>query len=229
MTQTIASHRSDDLGEQCRFCKPPDRERIILSTPNFYVMLSLGPIVEGYSLIISRAHTDCCAAIPPAHLQEFLAILGALQTAQVTVFGTSKYYEHGRTGSCLPNARGEPHCHHAHLHCVPVAFDMFSRVTQSYPLTTLPSWEELLTEYAATPQPYLLVEREGKPSFAPVPDRIPRQFLRTVVADLIGEPHLSDWAAFQGWDRILLAKSRLEATLRRTALDSGIQVTDEPY
>lgn len=38
------------LEETCRFCYPPEKERILYATENFYVMASLGPIVEGYLL-----------------------------------------------------------------------------------------------------------------------------------------------------------------------------------
>lgn len=42
------------LEETCRFCYPPEKERILYATENFYVMASLGPIVEGYLLIVSK-------------------------------------------------------------------------------------------------------------------------------------------------------------------------------
>lgn len=42
------------LEETCRFCYPPEKERILYTTENFYVMASLGPIVEGYLLIVSK-------------------------------------------------------------------------------------------------------------------------------------------------------------------------------
>lgn len=51
------------LEETCRFCYPPEKERILYATENFYVMASLGPIVEGYLLIVSKKHIPACANI----------------------------------------------------------------------------------------------------------------------------------------------------------------------
>ena len=52
--------RIEDLKFQiesgCRFCNPPEKERILMETDNFYVMVSLGPIVEGYLLIVAKKH-----------------------------------------------------------------------------------------------------------------------------------------------------------------------------
>jgi diadenosine tetraphosphate (Ap4A) HIT family hydrolase len=203
--------------DPCRFCAPPDADRIILTSQNFYVMLSLGPMVEGYALVIARHHVECCAAIPSSQLDEFTTVVCAVQHAQHLVYGSSRYYEHGRTGSCLPNAEGERHCHHAHLHCVPLPLDVFSAVARDYPIVGLPSWEAVLGKYKAAPEPYLLVEKEALPAMAVVPQKIPRQYLRTVVAKAIGEPHLADWAAFQGWDLIKAARVRLAPVLQQVA------------
>ena len=50
------------LEETCRFCYPPEKERILYATENFYVMASLGPIVEGYLLIVSKKHIPAITA-----------------------------------------------------------------------------------------------------------------------------------------------------------------------
>lgn len=188
-------------------------------------MLSLGPIAEGYTLIITRQHIECCAALPAMYLSEFLAILKAVSSVQNRLYGASIYYEHGRTGSCLPDARGEPHCHHAHLHCVPVAYEMRREVEHDYPTETLPGWSELLERYERSPQPYLLVEDEGRPSIAVVPERIPRQYLRTLAAKHVGEEHLADWGAFQGWERISRAKETMTSPLIEAARKAGLVLT----
>ena len=60
------------LEETCRFCYPPEKERILYVTENFYVMASLGPIVEGYLLIVSKKHIPACANIPNEIFQEYL-------------------------------------------------------------------------------------------------------------------------------------------------------------
>ena len=51
------------LEETCRFCYPPEKERILYATENFYVMASLGPIVEGYLLMASRDAYLLCLSL----------------------------------------------------------------------------------------------------------------------------------------------------------------------
>lgn len=55
----------------CRFCFLPEPWRIIWSTPNFNVQMGLGPLAEGYALILSKYHYACCAELPVAYGDEF--------------------------------------------------------------------------------------------------------------------------------------------------------------
>lgn len=201
--------------ENCRFCYPPDQDRIILKTHNFYVMLSLGQIVEGYMLIVSNEHIACCADISADYLSEFEDILGITQQAQREVYGASCFYEHGRSGSCLPDARGEPHCHHAHLHVVPTNVNVASAVAASYPGQLLSSWSSLHDLYKIDGAPYVLAQSHDAILHASVPDKIPRQFLRTIVAKGEGEPFLADWVAFPQYQVISRAVEQLRPVVAR--------------
>src|SRR5947209_11607089 len=120
------------IEESCRFCIRPDPDRIVVTTDNFYVMMSLGPLVEGYTLLVSRKHISCCAEIADANLQEFNAWEGIVKEAQNKAYGQSVVYEHGRTGSCLHLS--EAHCYHAHLHMVPTGFSLAFSTAMSSPV-----------------------------------------------------------------------------------------------
>ena len=64
----------EEINNSCRFCLRPDKERILYETNNFYVLVSLGPIVEGYLLIVTKAHIGACLNIPKELLPEFILL-----------------------------------------------------------------------------------------------------------------------------------------------------------
>lgn len=200
--------------DECRFCTRPDPDRIILWTEHCYVMLSLGPLVEGYTLILSREHVDCCAAITPPAMTEFTRLERAVVEAQIRVYGKHLRYEHGRAGACLPTAEGERHCHHAHLHCVPIALDLKTTIGASFPIRRLKGWPEVAAYYASSGTPYLLVSEEKGFAYFEAEGRVPRQYLRRLVAAGLGKPQLADWVAFPGYDLIAKGKERLAPIIR---------------
>ena len=195
--------------EDCRFCIRPEPERIALRTDNFYVLLSLGPIVEGYALVVTLDHIDCCAAIPSENLEEFELLVKAVQRAQRLVYGASIGYEHGRTGGCAQDARGEPHCHHAHFHCVPLGIDLTRVIGAEFSGQNLASWSQVQELYQISLDPYLLFWGNDAFCYFSAPSGVRRQYLRHLAADSVGTPELADWVAFQGREKIADAKTRL--------------------
>lgn len=210
----------------CRFCTLPDPDRIVAKSDNFAVMLSLGPIVEGYAVITSRAHHNCCASMPPEELGELRTIQLAISAAQCEVYGSSLYFEHGRSGACVPEGHGEDHCFHAHLHVVPTELDLFNCVSAEYTLEIMPTWSEWSSNYSRTGSPYIAVQagEQEEVGVATDPAALPRQYLRTRLAELAGEPHLADWQAFPGHASITSGLTRIGDHMRHHLQRAGIEV-----
>jgi diadenosine tetraphosphate (Ap4A) HIT family hydrolase len=209
------------IEESCRFCTRPDPERVVMLTENFYVMLSLGPLVEGYALIVTRAHISCCGEIDSPLMGEFRQLQAIVSAAQEQLYGGSSLrYEHGRTGSCLHLS--EAHCYHAHFHLVPTDCDMASRVAARYPVERFPSWPDFVATYQTKRTPYLLTQDDGALVVAFVAERVPRQYLRSLVAECIGAPELADWMAFPGYDVVRRGRLRLGPVIEEQARAKGI-------
>ena len=118
-------------GSRCIFCAPYDHmrlEQVLLSTDSFHLIAGIGPLVEGYIIIVphrcdwrarglksfSEASVDL--------IDELLFLRGIVIRFYREVYGFEGglFFEHGRAGAC---GTGEtPHCYHAHLCCFPVPF-----------------------------------------------------------------------------------------------------------
>lgn len=199
----------------CVFCSP-DASRVIHSDGNFYIMLSLGPVVEGYSLLVSRAHFDCCANIPSSHRGEFLYLKKQVRRLLGEIYGACLFYEHGRVGTSLTIADSNILCYHAHLHCVPTGADMQSEISSCLEPLPLASWEQLHDIYMEHGE-YLYLEDSGQNQYAYIVNKsIPRQFLRRVLAKLTGHLNRANWREYQGYPLVYTAKKKLEKAMSET-------------
>lgn len=198
------------IEEECRFCNPPEKERILFQTENFYVMVSLGPIVEGYLLIVTKKHIGACLHIPSAYWSEFLDLKKKVGDILRSVYGSCIFYEHGKVGTSLTMGKDHKHCLHAHLHCIPTRVNMneivsadlsgidFNNLNQAYEFATKNNIDR-----------YLLIEDNVTKLYMPKRD-LRKQFLRYKLADAIGKTEDWDWVNHQNWDLINSSIIRLK-------------------
>lgn len=198
------------IEEFCRFCNPPEKDRILYETSNFYVMLSLGPIVEGYLLIISKKHIECCGAIDMTLGKEFddlaMYVKGVLQTE----YGGCLFYEHGQAGSCLdPMGSDRSHCFHAHLHCIPSNIKLNLTLEAEFSPINIDTFSDFRFNYQIYPTPYFFVD-DGRKNMYHINKEVRSQYLRFHLAKELGEEKLWNWVEYQGWERIKSARERLK-------------------
>jgi diadenosine tetraphosphate (Ap4A) HIT family hydrolase len=192
-------------------------------------MMSLGPIVEGYVLIISKHHFSCCAELPSDDLNELFLIWKSIKDAQIAVYGASTFFEHGRSGSCIPTpGHGEDHCFHAHMHVAPVNTETFSRVQSEYMLNRMEDWNQWSSSYLQKNEPYIVIGADKYGIFeAPLeicfsPKALPKQYLRKVLASAIGEYDLFDWVSIPNHEIIMKGKERLSGLIIDGLLKRGL-------
>ena len=204
-------NRLDNLSEQilqkCRFCNPPERERILWESENFYVMVSLGPIVEGYLLIVTKSHIGACLNIPEDLLPEFLLVKEKVKAILTNVYGGCMFYEHGKAGSSLL-IDGHIHCYHAHLHCFPLNDYLHSDISIDYAPHIFESFEEAHMNNKGIDK-YLLVEDDNIYVYQPS-DKPRSQYLRYKLACHIGYPERWYWVNNQNWEMIDNTVNRLK-------------------
>lgn len=201
----------------CRFCFLPEPWRVIWSTPNFNVQMGLGPLAEGYALILSKSHYACCAELPAAHADEFEELVRLVRAAQINLYGQCTLFEHGRSGACLPLGSGEDLCYHAHLHLLPATVDLAGAISADFPALVFADWTSVRNQYALTGSPYLLAEQEAGIAYAEVPDRIRSRYLRRAAAAALGTPELEDWVAFPSYSIVRAGRDKMAREFIRVA------------
>ena len=114
----------------CRLC--PDRllhtpnevwDKPLFESQNFVVLPSIGALVEGWLLLVPKKHFICIGALPDSLADEMQEMKHFLCSALQQSYGQVCAFEHGPSRANLSVGCGVDH---AHLHIVPVAFDLAS-------------------------------------------------------------------------------------------------------
>jgi len=101
----------------CNFCNVDIRETILDETKHFYIMPSLGSLVEGYILLISKKHINSMSELTKSEFDEYEFLINKYRKIFKEIY--KKYpiiFEHG-----TPNLNGTMQTSsifHAHTHIV---------------------------------------------------------------------------------------------------------------
>lgn len=197
----------DSLDKQCRFCFPPNKDRILYETSNFYVMISLGPISLGHLLIITKEHIESAKNIPMEYRDEYFSLKDRVKEILINQYGNCIFFEHGKSGSSLVGL-DHKHCFHMHLHCIPTSIELNSIISKDFDGIEFSDYNELLKSLNKYDR-YLYVEDSKKMYYFPTIN-IRKQYLRFKLAEAIGEESRWNWVENQNWELIEQTKKELK-------------------
>jgi diadenosine tetraphosphate (Ap4A) HIT family hydrolase len=196
----------------CFFCDP-DRERVLYESEHFYTLLGLGPIVEGYTLLVSKRHIRSMFDLPDEIRNLYEDEKRGLKHLIRETYGAAIITEHGRVQACVSDDEEghEAHCYHAHQHFFPVEADLGS-LSHEGPFVQVFKGSSLFDMERSSLEEkdeYLLFEdNTGVVATYKVIGKCPRQYMRYLVARSIGKPELVSWRIHPEWDKIQTAKTR---------------------
>jgi hypothetical protein len=202
----------------CFFCAQNEQARILYQSEHFYVLLGLGPIVEGYVILAARQHIRSMFDLPEDIRVSYINEKQRLKQLINETYGPSIVTEHGRIQACVIEDE-EAHdllCYHAHQLFFPIDLDLstlsqegpFEKVFEGASLFAMSS-SDLLDD-----DEYLFFENSaGRVFIYKVRGKCPRQYMRYLVARSIGKPELASWQKYPAYDTIWQAKDRYNSVL----------------
>lgn len=179
------------MNTDCIFCdRTKFKKQIIAESQDCYLIASLGQITDsGYVLIIPKRHVSCVGATKE---QEIVKIENMLHTASDYIeieYGIRPIsFEHGIVGQTIQ---------HAHLHLVPAQIRLCGRIYRDFPnsqICFLDSIKLLKWTYDVMDgKKYLFWSTPEGMLKAVMDPSAPPQYLRTVVAELLGHPERGNY------------------------------------
>lgn len=180
----------------CVFCdRSRTSARLITANSDWYVVATLGQIVGGYVLVIPKEHVSCLGALTSGQAESLQVMVGKVSHALFREYPprepTAPYsvtmFEHGVVGQTVK---------HAHLHILPVVVDLTKKIRADFPsvvIEELPDSTYLQELYSNCSEPYLFWTSPDGRSMLCRNTPAPPQYLRLLVAELLGFPERGVW------------------------------------
>ena len=210
---TYAHSRQDDYGVRssvitslgadlhrnlCSFCNdisvdsPSLWNRPLFESLNFVVIPSLGALIEGWLLIVSKTHFICAAAFPDHMVAELESLKSNVCEAVRSRYGNAIVFEHGPASDSRPVGCGVDH---AHLHVVPISHDLTAPVLALLPSAAVWQGGDLSACRAAFRSgfDYLYLEQAPHDPKILVWANVGSQLFRRAIASQLGVPEEYNW------------------------------------
>jgi diadenosine tetraphosphate (Ap4A) HIT family hydrolase len=162
-----------------------------------YAIPSLGSFVQGYLLIIPRAHVTATCNISDDAKSAFVSFVHSVMSRLRSLYGSPvTMFEHA---ACSINKSPRSACvSHAHLHLVPGSYDLIAE-TPDVDIRKYDSYREFIQRQQQ--EPYLMFQDPDGPLIS-FDDRPSAQFFRKVIARRLDITDCWDYAAFPFYDNI---------------------------
>jgi ATP adenylyltransferase len=181
----------------------------LFSSDNFVALPSVGPLVEGWLLLVPKDHFISIGALPDHLCDEMNAFRRVLQSALTECYGSVVAFEHGPSQERRSVGCGVDH---AHLHLVPVSFDLATFVSPMLPSGA--SWKPAGIEDCRNchrrGEDYLYLEQPLGLGRIATGD-MGSQLFRRVIASQTGNPEEYNWREHPQLDSVMATISRIRA------------------
>jgi len=190
----------------CSYCRfiftdgQANREReiwntVLFETENFLVVPTLGALVEGWLLIISRDHHLCTGAMPASLHMELETVVCEVSSLVDDAYGSPTIFEHGPCRAGDPIGCG---IDHAHLHVVPLAFSLVDAIRNAPDFGGM-HWSSQRGDLSqlrglhSSGKAYVYVKQPDGLTTYCTPPSLPCQSVRKVIARQLGMPNKYDY------------------------------------
>ena len=174
----------------CVFCGQNPNE--IWRNENFAVCLDPAPLAPGHLLLYPLDHFPSAADLSVSLAAEVDVMQREMSGRLCAIKGQLILFEHGRTGHCIRSRSGERMCHHMHIHLIPAALDVTALVPFGQSIEVR-SWKEIVALGEETDGYAVISRPSGDLTFYPIGHDLPPHYLRTLIAEGLGDPSLADW------------------------------------
>ena len=196
----------------CPYCDefengPKYGDRILYESKNFVVFPALGQIVEGYLLIAPKKHYIAMGEIPSRLYSELSSVCEKVRKILSENYQKPLFFEHGPVSQ---TKRGGCCVDHAHFHAVPVNVDILDDLAKHFEYKEIKSFNELKKQFKKG-APYFYYESSSEEKYLfKIPEVVPSQYIRRLVAYKIGKPGRWDWRIYRGMDKLLRTVEKLK-------------------
>lgn len=163
-------------------------DNIILSSSNFAIIPSVGPLSRTHAMLVPFKHVNSFAELPTIFLQEAAIFLNRMQEHVRKNLGQNLFFFESGAGKLTSQSGG---CiTHAHIHCIAESPDFFNRLSAEVSLSPT---EDMDFSGADIMHGYIWFKTANKESYICNKPLLPSQFLRFIYAQCTNNPNIWNW------------------------------------
>jgi len=191
-------------------------DKIIYETSSFVLTPTVGALIEGWTLIISKRHVPAMGALTDEELSELNELVIRVRNQVEQEYGCTTIFEHGP--ACKGTTFG---CgiDHAHFHVVPLSIPIASLAEKELESPFI--WENMTDLHDLSKinregisYIYVMENSTNQGIIARLKD-IPSQFMRRVIANFLGIPNLYDYHEYSFRENAIATVERLSPAFQR--------------
>ena len=183
---------------------------ILYETENFVVVPTLGSLVAGWLLIISKGHYLSMGAIPESQHAELNEVIEHVSTILKQAYCSPTIFEHGAS---VPKSKVGCGIDHAHLHLVPLNYSII-RVSEKILPNKLPTNSvdvlQNMHQMYNSAMPYLFVMEPNAAGKFFDASSGQSQFFRRVIAKQEGYPEKFDYRNYSFEENVRATINKLK-------------------
>ena len=173
----------------CTFCNldfSKIENTIIYETENFRVIPSVGALVDGYILIVAKAHINSLSELNQAQKKEYEELVNKLSIIFKEIYGKRPVlFEHGTPN--LKNSMSANSIIHAHSHIVNFEFKNEKEIINKYNFVPIESFDDVVNEN------YIYYQNNNRGKFVSYQFDSVSQLMRILVANEIDKKDEYNW------------------------------------
>ena len=206
----------NQASQQCRYCtdflspNAKDKRSIwntaLIESRHFLVVPTLGMLVPGWLLIITKEHYLNMGLVPDDFYPELEEVRKAVRLKLKEKFGSTVVFEHG------PGRPGESSgcgIDHAHWHVVPLSVDLLPELETRFPGRRIANTLEIKRGLSEATT-YIFYENQIEEAYLFLANGLPCQFFRRLIAEKIGKGEHWDWHNEPGLSNIVTTLQQLQ-------------------
>lgn len=177
---------------ECRFCGAGEHaieikennqkvNRKVFENNDFYVMVSIGAVVEGHLLIIPKKHYLNMGELPKNLMDDLVSLINSLKDFLHNQYCKAVIvFEHGTGCNAHTSAASVTH---AHIHLTPVAESLLNDLKDfKCKVNPMDSYHEL-KKFADAGESYLLYQDIDEQLYSIKETGLPSQFFRKIISE----------------------------------------------
>lgn len=186
----------------CFLCAP-NEQFVFHREGECYAMTGIGPIVPGYSVVATQTHAHSLSQLKSHALSEYLQYTTKIRNALSAEYGSCLLTEHGKMPICRSAVSTDSHCFHPHFLLFPNSPDVVERATSQIKDYVLTDNFYDAIEIGCRADQYLLVSPSEGHYIIFMPESLPNQYARLLVAEGVGNIELASWRDYPNTDMAL--------------------------